>query len=173
MNSQRCHILRRPTLQDLHRLRFTAQLFRKGITTHEFTNFSQWCYKESLSISIDDVNLGRRIIVFKLNSSITIVVTIAAIATVFVTPTWFIIFLLSSAFLFIFRRWCRNFNTFTLHLLLNQLKKHKDIKCQLRNIRDVESISKSFKPFQAWLEQFPSQIFFRLQTRTLAWIWPL
>jgi hypothetical protein len=84
-----------------------------------------------------------------------------------------VIFLLSSAFFFILRRWFQNFDTFTSHLLLNQLKKHKKIKYQLRNVCDIGSTSKSFKPFQVWPEQFLSQILFRLRTRTLARIWPL
>jgi hypothetical protein len=110
--------------------------------------------------------------VLRFNSSTTIVVTTAATATVFVTSAWFIIFLLGSTFFFIFRRWFRNFSAFTSHLLLNQLKKHKEIKFLLRNICDVGSISKCFKPFQASPEQFPLQILFRLWTRTLVQIWP-
>jgi hypothetical protein len=46
MNSQRYHVLRRPTLQYLRRLKFTTQLFREGITTHEFTSFLQQLQKK-------------------------------------------------------------------------------------------------------------------------------
>jgi hypothetical protein len=58
MNSQRYHILCRPTLQDLRSLRFTTQLFRKGMTTREFTNFYKGDTKEVRASQLMMSSLG-------------------------------------------------------------------------------------------------------------------
>jgi hypothetical protein len=91
MNSQRYHVLRRPTLQDLRRLKFTTQSFREGMTTHELTSFLQWHHKRSLSILPGDVNLRGRVIMFRtsIRSIIIPVITAATALTIVITKIFF------------------------------------------------------------------------------------